>query len=181
MPPDQGAKFHAEWCAFNPAHRQWHPHNQQNQADYGGLDLVRREEAPESLAGMGNSSWPLYPPFAVLGSGGPDETLPGRGGRRGLIKRQWACPAGTSGCGAIGFQNSCCRNGETCVQVQDTGLGPVGCCPAGATCAGAVKQCTDGSTGCGSDVGGGCCIPGFVCQGVGCKFLSLSRSWNDGS
>ena len=54
--------------------------------------------------------------------------------------------------------------------VQDTGLGPVGCCPKGTSCSGGVSGCTDGSTGCASDIGGGCCIPGFVCQGVGCEY-----------
>ena len=93
-----------------------------------------------------------------------------------LERRQWACPAGTGSCEAIGYPNSCCPSEEACVEVQDTGLGPVGCCPAGATCGGGVSGCSDGSMPCGSDIGGGCCIPGFVCQGVGCEFAKVSIS-----
>ncbi|KAH7633431.1 hypothetical protein B0T09DRAFT_395704 [Sordaria sp. MPI-SDFR-AT-0083] len=83
-------------------------------------------------------------------------------------KRQWNCPEGTASCSRIGYPNSCCRTSETCVEIEDVGLGKVGCCPAGATCGGSVSTCADGNTGCASEIGGGCCLPGFVCAGVGC-------------
>ncbi|KAK3325646.1 hypothetical protein B0H66DRAFT_133602 [Apodospora peruviana] len=85
-----------------------------------------------------------------------------------LKKRDWACPTGTASCAAIGYPNSCCQTSETCVKIPDTGLGPVGCCPSGATCGGSVSGCAAGNTACGANIGGGCCIPGFVCEGVGC-------------
>lgn len=87
-----------------------------------------------------------------------------------LEGRDWSCPGGTSSCTNIGYPNSCCPTGETCVVIQDTGLGPVGCCPTGSSCGGTISGCAAGNTPCGSDIGGGCCIPGYVCQGVGCKW-----------
>ncbi|KJR83213.1 GPI anchored protein [Sporothrix schenckii 1099-18] len=85
-----------------------------------------------------------------------------------LQRRQWGCPTGTSSCESIGYPYSCCTDNETCYKVTDTGLGPVGCCPAGETCGGAVSDCKSDSTACPKSLGGGCCIAGYVCQGVGC-------------
>lgn len=171
MPPDRGAKFHPHYYAFSPP-----------SPPIPGAILAR-----SSLLSPGNSSISEFlPPFGISldDEESSESELKIRDDRErlrrnifgrsaavlGLLqKRQWACPAGTSGCGAIGYPNSCCGDGETCVEVQDTGLGPVGCCPAGATCAGGVIACSDGSIPCGSDIGGGCCIPGYVCQGIGCK------------
>jgi hypothetical protein len=178
MPPDQGAKFHHEYGAFAdtpafaPAPRKPHPAIAARSTH--DTDDARRIWANAS------AELPLRPPFALLS--GPefddDERTPPPAWdlfRRAasalafLEKRQWSCPSGTSSCSAIGYPNSCCGAGETCMQVPDTGLGPVGCCPSGATCGGGISDCADGSTACGSEIGGGCCIPGFVCQGVGCK------------
>jgi hypothetical protein len=95
-----------------------------------------------------------------------------------LQKRQFACPAGTTDCTLIGYPNSCCATDEMCFQIQDTGLGPVGCCPDGDTCGGTISGCNSPNTPCaensnGDYEGGGCCIPGFVCAGIGCKSLTL--------
>src|SRR5690606_14302208 len=60
-----------------------------------------------------------------------------------LQRRQWNCPEGTTSCSRIGYPNSCCRTSETCVEIEDVGLGKVGCCPAGATCGGSVSTCAD--------------------------------------
>lgn len=83
-------------------------------------------------------------------------------------KRDFTCPTGTSSCSSIGYPDSCCQAGTTCVQIDDTGLGPVGCCPDGESCAGTIA-CSDGQQGCSSESGGGCCIPGYACASVGCK------------
>lgn len=95
----------------------------------------------------------------------------GRSGRAAVLallqKRAFQCPTGTSACGAIA-PNLCCGTGQTCVAIQDTGLGSVGCCPNGATCAGSIT-CVVGNTPCASNIGGGCCIPGYVCVSQGCK------------
>ncbi|CAK7267949.1 hypothetical protein SEPCBS119000_002807 [Sporothrix epigloea] len=85
-----------------------------------------------------------------------------------LRSRQWGCPTGTTSCESIGYPYSCCSSTEKCYKVTDTGLGPVGCCPEGEACGGAVSDCTSGSTACPESLGGGCCIAGYVCEGVGC-------------
>jgi hypothetical protein len=183
MPPDQGAKFHHEYCAFPDLAA----HAPTRRRPLAAIAARSAHEADDSLRLAANASaeLPLRPPFAVL-SGAEEEQhhqeqrIPPAPGwdlfRRAasalalLEKRQWSCPTGTKSCDAVGYPNSCCQEGETCVEVPDTGLGPVGCCPKGATCGGGVSSCGGGSTPCGSEIGGGCCIPGFVCGGVGCKF-----------
>lgn len=93
-----------------------------------------------------------------------------------LQKRQFACPTGTSDCSSIGYPNSCCGTDETCFKIEDTGLGPVGCCPNGDTCGGTISGCNSPNTPCaehqgGDYEGGGCCIPDYVCAGIGCKIV----------
>ena len=90
--------------------------------------------------------------------------------RMQIYPRDFICPTGTSNCSYINQPNSCCENGLTCNIVPDTGLGVVGCC-AGSSCSGQVASCPASYTSCPSSQGGGCCIPGYVCSGVGCKFL----------
>ncbi|EEA27653.1 GPI anchored protein, putative [Talaromyces marneffei ATCC 18224] len=51
-----------------------------------------------------------------------------------LLGRDFQCPTGTFSCTSIGQPDSCCGDGASCVMVQDTGLGVVGCCPVGETC-----------------------------------------------
>ena len=82
--------------------------------------------------------------------------------------RDFNCPSGTSACTSINRPNSCCGTGSTCIIVQDTGLGDVGCCPNGQTCAGSLGTCAEGYTDCPNNPGGGCCIPGYACFEVGC-------------
>ena len=91
-----------------------------------------------------------------------------------LERRQWGCPAGTKSCTSINQPNACCRDGETCYSITDTGLGSVGCCATGSTCGGTLDNCAPGDTACPSELGGGCCIAGFVCQGIGCVRLSTT-------
>ncbi|KAK0728446.1 hypothetical protein B0T26DRAFT_738787 [Lasiosphaeria miniovina] len=181
MPPDQGEKFYHEYCAFPEAH-------QHVFAPAAAPPLIRLARAAPAVAARSafddddarrqaaNASAQVAyrPPFAPHSSSQGQERIPG-GSRWAevaalarLQQRDWSCPTGTSSCAAIGFPNSCCSAGERCMQVADTGLGSVGCCPAGATCSGSVSKCAQGSTACASEIGGGCCIPGFVCEGVGC-------------
>ncbi|KIN05640.1 hypothetical protein OIDMADRAFT_141358 [Oidiodendron maius Zn] len=98
-----------------------------------------------------------------------------------LQKRQFECPTGTNDCTSIGYPNSCCATNETCFQIQDTGLGPVGCCPDGDNCGGTISGCNSPNTPCAENSsadyeGGGCCIPGFVCAGIGCIPSSSASS-----
>jgi hypothetical protein len=176
MPPDRGAKFHHSYCAFPEANT----FAAAAQKPIAAIAARRGLEADDALRLAANSSaeLPFRPPFAMLS--GPERQEDATSWdlfRRAasalafLERRQWSCPTGTSSCASIGYPNSCCREGETCFEVPDTGLGPVGCCPTGAACGGGVSGCGDGSMACGSEVGGGCCIPGFVCGGVGCTYL----------
>jgi hypothetical protein len=88
-----------------------------------------------------------------------------------LLKRQFKCPEGTLSCSSIGAPDVCCSGDSTCVNVQDTDIGSVGCCPNGRTCSGTIS-CNEaaGYTSCPNSSNGGCCLPGFQCSGVGCKF-----------
>ncbi|KAL4868301.1 hypothetical protein BDV12DRAFT_103613 [Aspergillus spectabilis] len=85
-----------------------------------------------------------------------------------LVRRDFECPAGTHGCTSIDRPDSCCRTDETCVVVEDTGSGDVGCCPAGQDCSGTIGSCWEDYTSCSSSLGGGCCIPGYDCVDGGC-------------
>ncbi|KZF25567.1 hypothetical protein L228DRAFT_236648 [Xylona heveae TC161] len=91
-----------------------------------------------------------------------------------LFQRGFQCPAGTSNCSSIGRPDSCCANGETCQLITDTGLGDVGCCPAGQTCSGQVSTCGAGYSSCPNFPGGGCCIPNYTCLGSGCAYVGTT-------
>lgn len=86
-----------------------------------------------------------------------------------LLQRRSSCPSGMSSCDAIGAPNKCCSTGTTCTSVQDSTVGHVACCPDSSSCGGNVGKCPSGAVTCPAELGGGCCIPGYVCQGVGCK------------
>ena len=89
-----------------------------------------------------------------------------------LLHRQFKCPDGTTSCESIGAPDVCCGTSSTCVSVSgSSSAGDVGCCPQGQTCAGSVS-CDEASgyTSCPDAQNGGCCLPGFKCQGIGCKF-----------
>ena len=86
-----------------------------------------------------------------------------------LQKRAFQCPAGTNSCSTIERPTSCCAQGETCQLIPDTGLGDVGCCLASLGCSGPLHTCDAGFTPCPGAIGGGCCIPNYVCVSMGCK------------
>jgi hypothetical protein len=87
-----------------------------------------------------------------------------------LLKRDFKCPDGTNSCSSIGQPNSCCSTSSKCITIPDNGLGPVGCCPQGMNCVGAIVCDTaNGYTSCPDSPNGGCCLPGYSCQDVGCK------------
>jgi len=94
--------------------------------------------------------------------------------RESILKRNFQCPTGTNACTSIGEPNSCCATNQVCMKITDTGLGDVGCCPSGQTCSGSVSSCdiARGYTSCPGSSNGGCCIPNYSCQGIGCKFSS---------
>lgn len=87
-----------------------------------------------------------------------------------LMKRGFKCPTGTNDCSSIGQPDSCCGTGSTCITISDQGFGPVGCCPEGQSCSGGISCNTqEGYTSCPESPNGGCCLPGYSCEGVGCK------------
>ncbi len=86
-----------------------------------------------------------------------------------LSRRGFQCPTGTASCSTINRPNSCCPTGEACQLITDVGLGDVGCCAQGQSCSNQVSNCQQGYTSCPGSAGGGCCIPGYTCNGVGCK------------
>lgn len=178
MSPDAGEKLLHEYYAFGDEEEVAQVGTQAPPVMLakGVLDV----EEEELLAANSSASIPFRAPFAPHF----DSHLASRGNEGGasgwhlfqrakdvvarLEKRQFACPTGTSDCAAIGFPNSCCQTGTECVQITDTGLGPVGCCPDGISCTGSIA-CSGSQQGCPSDIGGGCCIPGFVCASIGCE------------
>ncbi|KAL9117435.1 MAG: hypothetical protein Q9187_006029 [Circinaria calcarea] len=73
-----------------------------------------------------------------------------------LDRRDFQCPTNTSDCLDVGFPNSCCPTGTTCIGVTDTGSGGVGCCAPGVNCSsGQVVGCQQGYTLCPGSYGGG--------------------------
>lgn len=178
MSGDPGEKFYLEYWQFEDA-------SVEVEQDNAVKDFKRRAETPNvdldeqySNASLAEN---LLPPL-LLHSEAHDagrsllRFLP----RNLFDKRAFECPSGTNSCASISRPNSCCPSSETCVIVEDTGLGDVGCCPAGSSCSGGLSNCNtaEGYTSCPESDNGGCCIPGFTCQDVGCKFLYWSQPEN---
>ena len=101
---------------------------------------------------------------------------------RSLFARDFSCPAGTSSCNSINRPNACCGSSESCIIVPDTGVGDVGCCPAGVRCTGGAIGCNTaaGYSSCPGSGNGGCCLPGYQCFGVGCKVIPISVAISNG-
>lgn len=127
-------------------------------------DLRRRSD----LNDLGNQTLEAQSPLRPLTE---DDFLSRLHVRDVLLGRQFKCPDGTSSCASIGAPDVCCGTGSNCVNVNsNTDAGSIGCCPQGQTCAGPVRCDTaNGYTSCPGSSNGGCCLPGFRCQGIGCK------------
>ncbi|KAG8158665.1 hypothetical protein KVR01_011787 [Diaporthe batatas] len=177
MSPDAGEKLLHEYYAFGPDDEVARVGSNAQPATLANPVLDIQEE--ELLAANSSAAISFRAPFAphfdsYLASRADESPATGwhlfqraRDVIARLEKRQFACPTGTSACSAIGFPNSCCQAGTECVEIADTGLGPVGCCPDGIECTGSIA-CSGSQLGCPSDIGGGCCIDGFVCASIGC-------------
>ncbi|KAF2184309.1 hypothetical protein K469DRAFT_633651 [Zopfia rhizophila CBS 207.26] len=95
--------------------------------------------------------------------------------RDSLLVRGFKCPEGTNDCSSIGAPNSCCGTSDTCISIPDTGFGTVGCCPRGMNCGGAISCDADnGYSSCPNSPNGGCCLPGYSCQDIGCVISGTS-------
>ncbi|KAI0585680.1 hypothetical protein Alg130_04621 [Pyrenophora tritici-repentis] len=96
-----------------------------------------------------------------------------------LLNRQFKCPEGTNSCSSIGAPDVCCGTNSNCITVTgDSNAGDVGCCPKGQACAGSVScEVSKGYTSCPDAPNGGCCLPGFKCQGIGCVLVGTSTAY----
>lgn len=173
MSEDEGEKFYMDYWQFDAS-------VEQSQLILLSSPRRRHEEEDDVLLANLTASVSYRPPFALHTQGDSDyQDVQGReADARSVLtlleKRGFVCPTGTASCSGIGYPNSCCSTDETCFAIQDTGLGPVGCCPNGSTCGGTISECNFPNTACtenlsGAFTGGGCCIPDYVCAGVGCE------------
>jgi hypothetical protein len=170
MSDDEGEKFYMEYWQFEVNTQQQSP-----LLSTASISPLRTRDEKEEGRLLANASMPISyrPPFALhTETDFSKQDLRARGAvaLALLQNRDFTCPTGTSSCSAIGYPNSCCATSETCFKIQDTGLGPVGCCASGTSCGGTITNCDAPNLACPDSLGGGCCIPNYVCAGVGCKF-----------
>ena len=175
MNSDEGEMFFLEYWRFEGGSYGRTPRDE--------LSLTKRRAQPLKLhpgeddCGS-RDSWfnvsslpPLQAPFSLHAS--LEEAYPRPLSPRAVLQflagRGFQCPTGTASCGSINRPNSCCPTGEACQLITDVGLGDVGCCAQGQSCSNQVSNCQQGYTSCPGSAGGGCCIPGYTCNGVGCK------------
>ena len=185
MSDDEGEKFYMEYWQFGGTTRQ----QQLPMLSMSSSAPLRRRGEDEEAILLANASMPIpfRPAFAQHNKQDfKYQDLRARGQDAGaalavLENRQFSCPTGTSNCSAIGYPNSCCATDETCFQITDTGLGPVGCCPNGSSCGGTITTCDAPNSACPDNLGGGCCIPNYICAGVGCKFPYFSMGEGRGA
>lgn len=168
MSGDPGEKFFLDYWVFGDS-------------DTKGASRTAEEHSDGWGGAQGNvhganvsTSQPLLPPY-LLHSDHDRHDARGFLPRSILQRRDYQCPAGTSPCTGIRRPDSCCGRGQQCVLVEDTGLGDVGCCAEHARCAGRVSNCdvSEGYSSCPDSENGGCCIPGYQCDGVGCMSSPL--------
>ncbi|KAG9236222.1 hypothetical protein BJ875DRAFT_237371 [Amylocarpus encephaloides] len=167
MSGDEGEKFYMEYWQFQ---------GNIGQSSSPASPVRPRDDEEVILLANGSMAIPFRAPLA-LHLGHELEDYQDLRAREAAVlaileKREFTCPTGYLACAGIGFPNSCCAANENCFSIQDTGLGPVGCCPKGVNCGGTISQCNSPNTPCAQDLGGGCCIPKYVCQGVGCVLNS---------
>lgn len=181
MSDDPGEKFFPEYWVFEGDSTQ----SGRSEALLSSPSRARSEDEESRLLLNASAQIPYRPPFALHTDNGlvsrdlaaPGSFLHGDAAAAlalaALEKRNFQCPIGTSDCSVIGAPNACCAAGETCFNITDTGLGSVGCCPSGVQCGGTVNSCENNYTPCaagGQDYEhGGCCIPNYICAGVGCE------------
>lgn len=170
MGMDEGEKFFPEYWNFGENYQSSHFDDEYSSLD--GPQRLRVDDPGDSSYMNDSMSTSFRHPFALHKN--EDSDL-----RRNIYGRAYAalfnrnvqtftCPTGTLSCSNINQPNSCCGSDETCFIIQDTGLGDVGCCPTGETCTGQAISCPADYESCPDNTGGGCCIPGFVCDGPGC-------------
>ncbi|KAM4063901.1 GPI anchored protein [Hirsutella rhossiliensis] len=134
--------------------------------DFASQDSCAAEADAELLPRLNGTAACLRPAYGQH----LQERDPGRPYvlRRALLEQRSSCPATMNSCADQGFPNKCCQEGTYCTDVPDVDVGRVACCPRGTQCGGQVASCPSEAVSCPQSLGGGCCIPGFVCRGFGC-------------
>lgn len=127
----------------------------------------------QSAEGVQSPTTRYRPAFALHHDDSESNILQRAAVALSMLQRRSSCPAGMTGCDAIGAPNKCCQQGTHCVSVQDSTVGGVACCPSGSDCRGNVGKCPPDAVSCPAQLGGGCCIPGYICQGEGCKLYNF--------
>ncbi|KAH0544697.1 hypothetical protein FGG08_001202 [Glutinoglossum americanum] len=170
MSGDEGEKFYLGYWVFDGMGDE----EPSVQSPLENTRILRpRGEDDEEL--YASASIPHNPPFLLHAPHHNEENQsplhhprsPASAALLALQNRAFKCPGGTADCSSIGRPNTCCANGEVCQIIPNTGLGDVGCCPVGKGCSGDLKNCDLGFTKCSDDLGGGCCIPDYVCVSIG--------------
>lgn len=163
MPPDSGAKFFPEYVAFDSA-------STYDEAPLSPREavLAARLARDDELLKRGDGGF-FRPVFKTH-----EEAEERSGLRRAaevlhILQKRESCPSNMASCSKIGFPNKCCFAEEECVKVDDSTVGNVACCPNGIDCSGGVGACPSTAVTCPADLGGGCCIAGYICKGLGCK------------
>ncbi|KAJ4265600.1 hypothetical protein NW762_004894 [Fusarium torreyae] len=161
LAPGSNDKILREHLAFAPLHIL-----SPRQAADAAISFLDDQD-DELLAHNGTARF-YRPAFAPHSEESRDTLLRRAAEALALLQRRSSCPKGMNSCSDIDSEVKCCQDGTYCVDVGSAVAGGIACCPDGASCGGGVGACPDGATSCSEELGGGCCIPGYVCQGLGC-------------
>lgn len=121
-----------------------------------------------------NVSTRFYPAYAPHFEEAVDSVLRRAAEALAMLERRAGCPSGMNSCEDVGAPNKCCQDGTYCNEVDDDAVGGVACCPDGSECGGDIGECPADAVSCPASLGGGCCIAGYICQGVGCRLLFMT-------
>lgn len=162
LSPDPGEKLFPEHLAFAPADHLLH------QQSFSGL-YTPADDLDESR--HRNASTRFYKRAFGTHFDETEESIFRRAAEAlALLERRSSCPSGMSSCADIGYPNKCCQEGTYCADAPDAAdVGNVACCAEGSNCGGGIGECPSNAVSCPASLGGGCCIPGYICQGIGCK------------
>jgi progranulin len=177
MPPDSNEKFLPEYVAFasdasgNPSFQAALFAREAGDARGGGSAVATTRGGHDGERD-GETTIPRLRPAIrphYEGEATQWELLRRAGEALKILAKREACPANMDSCANVGHPNKCCFTNERCVSVEDSTVGNVACCPENANCGGGVGACPTGAVTCPAELGGGCCLKGYICKGEGCK------------
>ncbi|RGP68112.1 gpi anchored [Fusarium longipes] len=167
LAPGSNEKLLREHLAFDPL-------QVLSPRDAAAAALSFLDEQDEELLKLNGTQRFYRPAFAPHSEESRDGMLRRAAEALALLQRRSSCPKGMNICSNIDPEVKCCQEGTYCVDVGDSVVGGVACCPDGASCDGGVGSCPSDAASCPEELGGGCCIPGYVCQGLGCVPSSVA-------